>query len=65
MAKCNGCEGTKYVLNSYDCERCKGTGELMVYVRLGVLKVQPCPDCDHGRTYAEELCTACNGTGII
>lgn len=64
MAICSECEGTKYVLNSYDCERCKGTGELQVYDRLGAPQVQPCPNCDHGRLYVEERCVACNGTGI-
>jgi DnaJ-class molecular chaperone len=65
MATCSDCEGTRYVLKSYDCEHCKGTGEVRCYDRMGVPKTQPCPYCDHGLVYIEELCTTCQGTGIV
>jgi DnaJ-class molecular chaperone len=65
MAVCSECEGRKYVLNTYDCERCKGTGERTIYDRLGNPQTQPCPDCDAGKIYIEELCTQCQGTGIV
>jgi len=41
MATCSDCEGTRYVLKSYDCEHCKGTGEVRCYDRMGVPKTQP------------------------
>jgi DnaJ-class molecular chaperone len=65
MATCSECEGNRYVLSSSDCERCKGTGEITIYDRLGMPRVQPCLECDHGRIYSEVLCVVCQGTGIV
>ncbi len=65
MAICAECSGNKYILVSYNCPHCDGTGEIVGYDRHGKPLIRTCPNCDHGRIYVEEPCNVCQGTGII
>lgn len=65
MPLCDDCNGTKYVLNTAQCQRCAGTGELFAYDIHGAKTVIKCPHCDGGRIYVEEECATCEGTGRV
>lgn len=65
MATCYDCNGTQYVLNTYNCTQCDGTGEIVITDLHGREKIIPCPHCDAGRIYKEEPCETCQGTGVV
>jgi DnaJ-class molecular chaperone len=65
MPTCYDCEGTQYVLNTYNCPKCDGTGEIVISDLQGREKVITCSFCDNGHIYKEEPCDTCQGTGVI
>jgi DnaJ-class molecular chaperone len=62
---CRNCSGTGITAASVICQRCSGTGEIIIYDSDGTERMQLCPKCEDGMVYIEQTCSTCKGTGEI